>query len=60
MRVIKYIRRFKSAIMLPYGVDEQFDEDCDASFSRALDIVYYAGVTLYVSYALVLAALLIT
>lgn len=60
MKAIKYIKRFKEAVMLPYGVDTQFDEDCDNSFLRLLDFIYYVGITFYVTYAAILLTFLLT
>ena len=58
MKAIKYAKRLKDAIVFPYGIDTQFDEDCDKSFSRFLDVIYYASIAAYVLYALILAVLL--
>tara|TARA_Y100000592_G_C5217393_1_gene197824 strand:- start:256 stop:438 length:183 start_codon:yes stop_codon:yes gene_type:complete len=60
MKVIKYAKQFKDAIMFPYGVDEQFDEECDKSFSRALDVIYYVSILAYAVYAVTLVAVLIS
>ena len=58
MKAIKYAKRLKDAIVFPYGIDTQFDEDCDKSFSRFLDVIYYVSIAAYVLYALILAVLL--
>ena len=59
MKATEYMNRFKKAVMFPYGLDAQFDEDCDKSFLRFLDFVYYTGVAFYVAYAAILLTFLI-
>lgn len=59
MKMIKYVSNIKNAIMLPYGIDTKFDEECDNTFLRALDWIYYLCLSLYVFYAAVLLIFLV-
>lgn len=40
-KVKKAYTRAKIAYDFPYGVNKKFDKQCDQSFLRVLDVVYY-------------------
>jgi len=41
MKIKEYINQFKNAIMLPYGIDEEFDKESNEALFRFLDRIYY-------------------
>ena len=50
-KIVKRAKDVKTAIFFPYGVDAEYDAECDNSFNRALDFIYYALVTSFSIYA---------
>ena len=40
-------KKIKDANLYPVGVDKKFDEECEASFHRFLDILYYLTFTAF-------------
>jgi hypothetical protein len=39
--IIEKTKKIKDAVMFPQGVDEKFDKECESSFHRFLDRLYY-------------------
>ena len=50
-KIMRKAKDAKTAIFFPYGVDPEYDADCDNSFNRVLDFVYYTLVTSFSIYA---------
>jgi hypothetical protein len=40
-KIKKNMSRLVEVFYLPYGVDTDFDDECDRSLLRFLDVVYY-------------------
>ena len=49
-KIVRKAKDVKAAIFFPYGVDDEYDAECDKSFNRALDFIYYALVTAFSVY----------
>jgi len=58
MNPINYLKRLKSAIDFPVGVDQNWDKACEESFGRVLDVFYYFGIAGFITHAIVLFCLL--
>jgi hypothetical protein len=54
MNPIKYIKKFKEAVMFPTGINEAWDKECEKSFGKFLDIVYYFSISLFFIYGFVM------
>ena len=50
-KIVRKVKDVKSAIFFPYGVDPEYDAECDNSFGRFLDFIYYFLVTVFSIYA---------
>ena len=48
--LVQIIKQGKEALFLPYGLDKQWDTDCDNSFLRFLDVTYWTLLSLIVLY----------
>ena len=46
--------------VFPYGIDEQYDKDCDGAFHKFLDYLYYVLVSLFVVFGVFSTYFLIT
>ena len=53
MKLWRKIKAVKNAIMLPVGIDEDFDEECNKSFLRFLATVYSIFFAAYVLSAII-------
>jgi len=52
------LSKLKTAILFPTGIDTKWDDECESSFLRFLDIVYYGALGLFAAYFIVLLAAL--
>ncbi len=48
--MIEKLKKMKRAIMIPYGLDKDWDDQCDSSFLRFLDVLYYFLVSIFCCY----------
>ena len=49
-----------AAFNFPYGIDRKFDEECDKSLMRFLDIIYYSMVSIFFIIPIVSITILIS
>ena len=40
-KIKKKVKKLAEVFYLPYGIDADFDDECDKSLLRFLDVVYY-------------------
>ena len=61
---LAYIKKTYSqavaAFNFPYGIDRKFDEECDKSLMRFLDIIYYSLVSIFFIIPIVSITILIS
>mgnify|MGYP003658703370 CR=1 FL=1 len=53
MMIVAKLKKIKHALMMPRGVDKSWDDKCDSSFLRFLDVVYYFSVFIFCMYGMI-------
>lgn len=53
-------KKYYELTVFPYGVDEKYDEDCNETFHKFLDYLYYVLISIFVVFGVFSTYFLIT